>query len=328
MTKINQLLTKLQNNWKQKIFCLVIAIILYICHQIYSIDKKSFIIPLNIIENGSVMHVENVKSTVTVSIRADSDIITLIHPTDIEASITLDTIPKTGEYSVPVNLSINSDLLSNDPFEVTVKPESIKVKVERKDIKNIMIAPTIGGEPRHGYEVTDIEVDPPYIEVLGPETLLKNTETIHTETIDVTDAKNTIKTTVVANNISNQLKLTNEGPYNVTVKVEPQKMERTFEKVQISPFGLTSNLKVKGNLPVTDIVVSGPVPTLEEYELPINAMQMDLSLITEPGKYEVAVTGNLPAYLNLESQSVEIATIEVERATSNFVVMPDLSIGE
>lgn len=326
--KINQLIAKLQENWKVKIVCLVLAIVLYIFHQVYSIEKKSFIIPVTIIENGSVMHVETKKSTVTVTVRADVDTIGKVHPNDIVASINLDTIAKSGDYSVPINLVITPDLLSNDPFEVTVKPESIKVKVEKKGLKNIKVEPSIVGEPKHGYEISEITVEPPYVEVLGPESVLENTDKIITEPINISEVKNFLKTTTNCKEISNQLQIQNKGPYNVTVKIDASKLEKTFENVPIYAFGLSPSLKIKGNNPTVNITVTGTVPNLEEFELPKNAMQMDLSLIYEPGKYEVAVTGNLPPYLTLENQSKEVITIELEKNSNSIIHLPNLSVGD
>ena len=50
------LLDKILDKWPAKVICLVIAIFLYFFHQASLIDSKTVVVPLQIIENGIVMH--------------------------------------------------------------------------------------------------------------------------------------------------------------------------------------------------------------------------------------------------------------------------------
>ena len=50
---IKHLLDKILDKWPAKAVCLIIAIFLYFFHQASLIDSKTFVVPLNIIENGT-----------------------------------------------------------------------------------------------------------------------------------------------------------------------------------------------------------------------------------------------------------------------------------
>ena len=53
-----RLLDKILDNWPAKVICLIIAIFLYFFHQASLIDSKTFVVPLQIIENGMVWEYE------------------------------------------------------------------------------------------------------------------------------------------------------------------------------------------------------------------------------------------------------------------------------
>ena len=87
-----RLLDKVLNKWPAKVVCLVIAIFLYFFHQASMIDSKTFVVPLQIIEDGMVMPVGNTPGSVSVVVRAGEEVIKAVLPSDISASVSLDSI--------------------------------------------------------------------------------------------------------------------------------------------------------------------------------------------------------------------------------------------
>ena len=69
------LLDKILDKWPAKVICLVIAIFLYFFHQASLIDSKTVVVPLQIIENGIVMHMGNTPKSVSVVVRAEDETI-------------------------------------------------------------------------------------------------------------------------------------------------------------------------------------------------------------------------------------------------------------
>ena len=74
------LLDKILDKWPSKVICLVIAIFLYFFHQASLIDSKTFVVPLQIIEDGMVMHVGSVPGSVSVVVRASDETIKSVSP--------------------------------------------------------------------------------------------------------------------------------------------------------------------------------------------------------------------------------------------------------
>ena len=142
---------KILDKWPAKVICLVIAIFLYIFHQASLIDSKTIVVPLQISENGIVMHVGSTPGSVSLVVRADEEVIKNLQTTDIIASIDLDTITKKGTYELPVRITLSENLLAYDPFEVRLKDDSVTIDVDRNAIKYVPLVPSIVGEVAHGY---------------------------------------------------------------------------------------------------------------------------------------------------------------------------------
>ena len=106
------------DNWGAKVSCLVIAILLYIFNQASEIDKKTFVIPLRIQENGLVMHVGTVPYTVPLVVRTSEANMNMITAADFEAFVNLDSITESGTFTVPVFVSLSSKIKELDPVEV------------------------------------------------------------------------------------------------------------------------------------------------------------------------------------------------------------------
>ena len=91
------LIERLLDKWPAKIICLIISIFLYIFHQTSVIDKRNIAVPLKIVENGLVMHVGKVPSSISVVVRGNNSDIKSVVPSDFEATVTIDDITD-GKY--------------------------------------------------------------------------------------------------------------------------------------------------------------------------------------------------------------------------------------
>ena len=310
---IKTLIDKILDKWPAKVICLVIAIFLYFFHQASMIDSKTFVVPLEIIENGIVMHVGNTTSSVAVVVRAGEETIKSVLPTDISASVCLDTITEKGTYKLPVKLSLSESLMAYDPLEVKLKDDSIYIDVDKKAIKYVPIEPSIVGEVAHGYEIDSIAMNPSTVEISGPESVVNATDKIYTTRLNVSNAEINFSTETSYQQINKLLTVLDEGPFKAEVSIKPKTMERMFEAIQIEVMNLDSSLEIKNELPLVNLKLSGAMPVLEDYILSKHSVQINLREIKEPGEYEVPLRYVLPANLQLIEKSDEEITITVAR---------------
>lgn len=309
--KVQQLIDKILNNWPAKIICLMLAIFLYIFHQASMIDKKVFVVPLEVIENGNVMQIGDCPNVVSVIVRASTDVINSIISSDLEASINLDKITTSGKYTVPVTINISDRLKEYDPLEIRVQPEHVNLSVETKISKYVPINPSISGEVKEGYEISEVIVNPSSVCIIGPESLVENTKNIQTTALIVSNAELNFTGEINYLELNKYLYVEDKGPYKATVIVNPKPMEKEYVGIHVVVKGLLENLEIENEIPDIDFVLSGTVPILSKYIISANLIQIDLREITEPGNYEVPVKFNLPANIILEKQSFETISVNV-----------------
>ena len=311
--KANQLAEKIFKNWPVKLICFVLAILLYIFHRSAMVEKRSFVLPLEVVQDGIVMPVGNYPKNVTVIVRANTEEITSVHASQITAYVNINNISKSGEYTLPVNVSVTDELMRYDPFEIKVKPETIKLDVERKSKKFVLIKPSIIGEPEHGYFVSDISVEPSYITMAGPESLLAEIEELKTDAIDIDKMTSNLVVETECMALNKVILVDNEGPYEVTVKIEPKLMEKSFDNLRIQAISLPEGFELVSTLPTTGIILQGIMPMLENFNLNAYSVQVDLSSIKDAGTFELPVRYIYPSYFKLVRKNVDKVKVEVRK---------------
>ena len=302
------LLDKILDKWPAKVVCLVIAVFLYFFHQASLIDSKTIVVPLQIIEDGVVMHMGNAPTSVSVVVKAGEEAIKTVLPSDISASVSLDSITEKGSYKLPVTLTLSESLMAYDPFEVKLKDDTVTIEVDRKAIKYVPIVPSVVGEVAHGYEIDSISMSPSTVEISGPESVVNATEQVFSTRLNVSNAEINFSTETSFQQLNKLLTIIDEGPFKAEVTIKPKQMERIFEEVPVEVLNLADNLEFKEELPLVSLKISGSMPVLENYILSKHAVQINLREITEAGTYELPLRYILPSNLQLVEKSDEEMT--------------------
>jgi len=312
------LLDKILDKWPSKVVCLVIAIFLYFFHQASLIESKTFVVPLQIEENGIVMHVGSVPGSVAVVVRTSDEIIKSVLATDITASVSLDAITTKGSYTLPVKITLSENLMAYDPFEVRLKDDTITIDVDKKVSKYLPMAPSIVGEVAHGYEIDSVNISPSTIEISGPESIVNAIDKIYTTRINVSNAETNFSTETSYQKTNKLISIIDEENFRATISVKPVIMERDFTEIPVEILNLDKELEISGELPLVSIKLSGSMPVLEDYILSKHAVQVNLRDIDEPGTYELPLRYVLPSNLNLiEKSDDELALTIVRKPLEN-----------
>ena len=309
--KANRFFEKILYNWPVKVCCLIIAIALYLFHQASLTEKRSFVIPLTVIEDGAVQHTGDFTSNVTVVVRANTEQISSVHSNQLIAYVNLNNISKNGEYNLPVKVDVADEIMAFDPFEIKVKPEYIKIRAETKDLKFIPLEASIVGEPEHGYEITDITIEPAFVEVTGPESVIENTQKIYLDRIDVTGLSQKGIFEADYKSINKLLSIKEKGPFEVIVMIEPKQMERTIEEIPVTVLSLNEKFYLENDIQPVSVTLEGSMPVLEDFIPARRFVTVDLSKILEPGEYDIPVIYNIPGYFELIEASDETVHINV-----------------
>lgn len=306
------LIERMLDKWPAKIICLIISIFLYIFHQTSIIDKRNIVVPLKIVENGLVMHVGKVPSTVSVVVRGNDSDVKSVVPSDFEATVNLDEITEKGDYLIPVKISLSEKLMEFDPFEVKLKNQQVEVSVDLKDIKYVELVPSVVGEVAHGYTISSIEMNPSFIEISGAKSILDKISHIDTTKINVSNAKNTFSTDCEFLQVSKNFTIEDINPAKATVIITPLEYEKQFENNSVQILNLDDNFEIVSNLPKVNVTLKGTMPDLEPYEPGKNFVQLDCSLIKSEGIYSIPVKINYPKKFQLLSKSFDTINLKIK----------------
>ncbi|MDO8683079.1 MAG: CdaR family protein [Armatimonadota bacterium] len=113
------------------------------------------------------------------------------------------------------------DAAGNQIKELTIEPSRVSAKWELKEAqatKSVIVSPTIIGQPVYPLRVSSVTVSPPVVTIYGRPNNLVNVSTISTETIDISNAVETITRTVSLRTPSG-IKSTDAQTVKVTVKI-------------------------------------------------------------------------------------------------------------
>lgn len=306
-----QLIDNLLKNWPAKVICFAIAIFLYLFYQASLIDKKTFVIPLEIKEQGIVIHIGNVPTSVVVSVRANENDIKAIFASDMSASIDLNNITKSGTYRIPINVIISDKLKALDPLEVKLKEETLKINVEKKVSRYVTVVPSIVGEVHEDYMIKSVKMDPSTVQLVGPDSLISAITKIDTERVNVSNAMTNFTVETGYNKISDFITITEKAPCKATVILQPKIEEFNLSSLPFKVINLAENLQIEEPLSPFNIKIKGPVTKYKKLSVINIPVTVDMSGITEPGVYEIPVTFPLPLDFELIEKTGDTISVKV-----------------
>ena len=108
------------------------------------------------------------------------------------------------------------------PFGISatqVFPSTVMLTLETTGTKRVNVEATVEGKPADGYEMGKISVDPPAVDVIGPESELKALRSAITETVMLDGAKATVTRSVSIGVMNSSLRLKESRTARVTVEV-------------------------------------------------------------------------------------------------------------
>ncbi len=101
------------------------------------------------------------------------------------------------------------------PFGVEVAqvaPPTVSIELEPTGRRTVPVLPVLDGEPAEGYVAGSIRVDPPSVDVVGPESRLKKLTTATTEPIPLQGTSATVRDRVTVGVNDGALRVVPSGP--------------------------------------------------------------------------------------------------------------------
>ncbi|MDX1408268.1 MAG: CdaR family protein [Saprospiraceae bacterium] len=225
-------------------------------------------------------------------------------------SISLDGIRESLDESEPIQiLDENNSLVQG----LTVSPERAHITVpvsQQGGFRDVAVKVVVTGQIAAGYRLEDISVFPPVVTVFAsdPELVTTLPGIIETQPLDLQDANEDI-TTRLSLVLPENVTLVGAQTVEVTVGISPIQTSLTLLNQPIDVIGLTEGLSVQIFPQTVDVIISGPLPTLDALtpqDVIVSVDVTDLGLGTYQLTPSVAVLVD-----NVLVESILPGTIEV-----------------
>jgi len=177
------------------------------------------------------------------------------------------------------------------PFgvEVTyVGPGTLPLVFERSGSKRVPVVPSVEGQPAAGYAVDKISVEPAEVDVLGPESALRDLKQATTEPVSLDGATMSVRETVTIGvpNSAARLRIPRQG--RVFVEITPVRTERMFASVPVRMQNLRAGLRADASPSNIAVTVRGDDEVLKTLSIDAVRATVDLAGMG-PGSYTLPV---------------------------------------
>ena len=242
-------------NFGLKAMAVGIATLLWIAVGGEKIVERSLQAPLEI-ENlpEAIELVGDTPGTINVRVRGTSTSLGRLTTGDVKAVLDVATArPGRNQFH------IGPDLVSA-PFGVEVSyagPSTVSLHFERQLTKTVPVKPDVEGDAAPGYEVRGVTVEPATVEVIGPESELRDLTGAATEPIELKASAATIRERVAIAILNSEARLRTPQDAIVTVDIRPVRTEREIRGVPVRMEHLQADQRAQSAPPNVTVTVRG-----------------------------------------------------------------------
>nr|WP_321307296.1 hypothetical protein [uncultured Sphaerochaeta sp.] len=125
--KLNKYLQGALYNWPAKVLSLVFAVLVYAFIQFSTMGARVVSIPIEVHLPISLEAESLVPASIEVSIQGNEDIIYLINPESIEASLDFSSVDEAGIATAPVVLRYEEDVFESAGIALQAEPQYYRI---------------------------------------------------------------------------------------------------------------------------------------------------------------------------------------------------------
>lgn len=168
---------------------------------------------------------------------------------------------------------------------VTVRPAELELALDRKVERQVPVQVDLGSErPVFGYEITDVQVEPQRVRVVGPAMALQTLDFVYTRPLDVASKETAFSADVDLRPPPPPLRL-RERRVKVTVEIREEFVTRVFS-TRVEPKNLPTGAKVEIKPNPVKIELRGPRRIVDGFDKQTLVAYVDLMPELDEGERE------------------------------------------
>ena len=237
------------------VLAILLAALLWLTVAGEHVVERSIRVPLefrNIPEALEI--VGNTPDSVDVRLRGSSAVLSRVQAGEIVAVLDLSNA-RSGSRLFHIR---NDEVRAPFGVEVSqVVPSTLALELEKSARRRVPVVPAIEGDPSPGFVVGKWAADPATVEIVGPDSHVRQVAEATTEPISVKDAKTRVRDGVTIGVVDPSVRLTQAQSANVTVEIWPAPVERRMPDVPVRWRNLGSGLRAQISPQLVHVTVRG-----------------------------------------------------------------------
>jgi len=269
-----------------KLLAVLLAVLLWLSVAGEHVVERSIRVPLEFRNVPEALEiVGNTPDTVDVRLRGPSTLLSRVQPGEIVAILDLGTA-RAGSRLF--------HLLADEvraPFGIEVAqivPATLALELEKSARRSVPIVPATDGEPAPGFVVGRISPEPATVEIVGPESRVRQVAEATTEPVPIKDAKSRVRDAVTVGVVDTSVRLAQPQIAQVTVEVWPAPVERQLTDVPVRYRNVAPGLSAQLSPRFARLSVRGAGEVLSKLQADSVQAFVDLAGLG-PGRYNLRV---------------------------------------
>ena len=177
------------------------------------------------------------------------------------------------------------------PFGVEVAqvvPGTVPLEMERSASRAVPVVPDVDGEPASGYVIGRISSEPATVQVVGPESHVRQLSEATTETINVAGSRDRVRDVVTVGVADPAVRLAQPQDATVVIEIWPAPVEREIAGVPIRSRNLAPGLHAQISPSTARVVVRGRREALSNLKADLVDAFVDLAGLPA-GRYNLRI---------------------------------------
>lgn len=329
---------RLLNNLSLKIVSVIAAIVLWVVIvNIYDPSTSVTVsgVTVKLINTESLTDKEYSYEVVdgnkiSVYLSGPRSIITDINANDIEATADLSNVTVFSDY-VDINVKIIKENVKESSVEVAPKTSAIKLKIENRISKNLIIDSNIIGVPMEGFITGNIQISPGTVKVTGTTTLIESVASarvnydISGATMTITDSAPIILLDNEGNEIKDDRLELSKSIADIKVSISPEKTVPLEFKTK----GTVADGYIVGEIisSMNSIEITGTKEVLDTVEkITIPDSELDVEGLSADKIFNINISQYLPANVWIASNSTVTVDVKIEKVVTKNISIPTSQI--
>lgn len=291
-----------------KVFALALAALLWLTVAGEHLVERTLRVPLefrNIPEQLEI--VGDPPGTVDVRLRGSSALLGRLEPGEIVAVLDL-AGARPGARLFHLR---NDEVRSPYGVEVAqVVPGTLALDLERSGRRVVPVVPPTEGDPAPGFVVGRITAEPATVEVLGPESRLRELSEATTEPVTVSASRERVRDVVTIGVADSAVRLAQPQSATVVVEILPAPVEREFGGVPVRWRNLGAGLRAQVVPSLARVSVRGRQEALAPLRADTIEAFVDLAGLG-PGRYNLRVQVDPPQTFGVSDISPAVVDVTI-----------------